>query len=44
MPSVIPYRNTEPNSDILRIQSGEGVIESHGVLNSLGKEIRDIVM
>lgn len=42
--SVISYRNTEPNSDILRIQSAQGLVESHNILNSLGKEIRDTIV
>lgn len=40
---MISYRNTRPNCDILRIQSTSALVESHGVLNSTGTKIRDIV-
>lgn len=38
---VIPYQNNEHNSDLLRIQCRRGIMESHGKLNSRGKEIVD---
>jgi hypothetical protein len=37
--NVIPYPNTEHNTDLLRIQSARGIMERHGVFNERGKEI-----
>lgn len=36
---TVSYQNNEPNSDLLRIRSTKGIIESHGKLNARGKEI-----
>lgn len=41
--NVIPYPNTEYNTDLLRIQGARGIMERHGVLNVRGKEIVDFV-
>jgi hypothetical protein len=40
---VIEYNNTEPNSDLLRIQSKAGIMENHGKLNKRGLEI-DLIL
>ncbi len=40
---VVTYPNTEYNTDLLRIQSPRGVIETHGQLNERGKEIEKIL-
>ncbi|MCL5781968.1 MAG: ATP-grasp domain-containing protein [Patescibacteria group bacterium] len=40
---VISYDNTEPNSDLLRIQSDHGIMESHNKLNVRGREIADTI-
>ncbi|MEK7641450.1 MAG: ATP-grasp domain-containing protein [Patescibacteria group bacterium] len=37
--NVIPYPNTEYNTDLLRIQGARGIMERHGVFNERGKEI-----
>ncbi len=40
---VIPYKNTEENSDLLRIQSLRGIIEIHGKFNTRGKQIVELI-
>ena len=40
---VIPYSNTEYNSDLMRIQSTKGIMETHNELNARGKEILDMI-
>ncbi len=40
---TILYENIETNSDLLRIQSLKGIMESHGKFNSRGKEIVEAV-
>jgi predicted ATP-grasp superfamily ATP-dependent carboligase len=40
---VLQYENTEENSDLLRIQSSRGIIESHNKLNIRGKEIKNVI-
>jgi predicted ATP-grasp superfamily ATP-dependent carboligase len=37
--NVIPYPNSGPNEDLLRIQSALGIMERHGIFNARGKEI-----
>ncbi len=37
--NIIPYSNTEPESDLLRIQSGNGIMQAHNTFNMLGKTI-----
>lgn len=41
--NVIPYPNSDPNEDLLRIQSAQGIMERHGVFNERGKEIVGIL-
>jgi predicted ATP-grasp superfamily ATP-dependent carboligase len=41
--SAIPYVNTEINSDLLRIQSKEGIIGADGKLNNKGKKILELI-
>ncbi|PIR77230.1 MAG: hypothetical protein COU30_03615 [Candidatus Magasanikbacteria bacterium CG10_big_fil_rev_8_21_14_0_10_38_6] len=40
---VTRYPNTAPGSDLLRIQSEKGLMEAHGVFNTLGHRICDII-
>ncbi len=40
---VIPYENTEHNSDLLRIQSPESIIEVDGEFTDAGKQITNII-
>lgn len=40
---VIQYDNTKPNSDLLRIQTEQGVMAGHNVFNQLGKKIVKIL-
>lgn len=40
---VIIYDNTKPNSDLIRIQSLRGIMETHMKFNSRGKEILDLI-
>ena len=39
----IPYLNIMPNEDLLRIQSMQGLMETHGRLNKRGKAILEII-
>ncbi len=39
--AVIQYNNTAHNKDLLRIQSTEGLLESHTGLNAIGKQIKE---
>ncbi len=41
--NVIRYDNTTPNSDLLRIQSNNGIMRSHNTFNNNGKKILNIV-
>lgn len=41
--TVISYENTEPNADLMRIQSAKGIIERHGRLNKRGKQIEELL-
>ena len=41
--TVIAYDNTKINSDLLRIQSLRGIMETHNKFNSRGKEILAII-
>lgn len=41
---IIIYRNTEPNEDLIRIQSKQGIMETHNKLNKRGKEILDLIV
>ncbi len=38
---VLRYDNTDPNADLVRIQSEHGIMADHGVLNEVGEDIRD---
>lgn len=40
---VIEYSNTEPETDLLRIQGEKGIMLAHNQLNELGKKIADIL-
>jgi len=40
---VIAYPNTAYNADLLRVQSLQGIMETHGRLNERGKEIAETV-
>ncbi len=37
--TIIPYQNSAPGSDLLRIQSTMGLMENHTVFNETGKKI-----
>jgi len=39
--NVIEYNNTEPNSDLLRIQSKSGIMMKHNGFNVVGKKIKN---
>ena len=41
--TIIPYSNTKPNSDFLRIQSDKGLMASHGKWNARGEKIIEIL-
>jgi hypothetical protein len=41
--TAIPYRNSKPNSDLLRIQSKLGLMLGHGKWNGRGHKICDIL-
>lgn len=41
--NVIGYNNTEPNSDLLRIQSKVGIMKENNKFNNIGKKIIDII-
>ncbi|MDE2188237.1 MAG: hypothetical protein KGJ35_00705, partial [Patescibacteria group bacterium] len=41
--NVIPYNNTKPNSDLLRIQSDRGIMEKPGKFNQRGEAIIKIL-
>ena len=41
--NIIEYNNTEPNSDLLRIQSQTGIMKKHNEFNETGKKIVDIL-
>lgn len=40
---VIIYENTDPGTDLIRIQSSRGIIEAHQKFNARGKEIVEIL-
>lgn len=40
---AIPYPNTEHNTDLLRTQSAQGIMERHGIFNERGKEIARLI-
>ncbi len=41
---VIIYKNTKENEDLLRIQSIQGIMETHNKFNKRGKEILDLLV
>jgi len=41
--TVISYENTQPNADLMRIQSAKGIIERHGKLNKRGEQIQELL-
>lgn len=40
---VIEYQNTTPGSDLLRIQTTQGIMTDHGIFNEKGEAIRNCV-
>lgn len=42
--TVIEYMNTEPGTDLLRIQSERSIMEKHNKFNARGKEILDAIV
>ncbi len=40
---AIYYQNTIPNSDLLRVQSIDGIMEDHNLFNTKGKEITETI-
>jgi hypothetical protein len=40
---VVAYQNTTPNTDLLRVQSKQGIMEAHGTLGGRGKEILEMI-
>jgi hypothetical protein len=41
--SVVSYQNNTPNSDLLRVQSGSGIMDDHNSFNQKGHEIIDAI-
>ncbi len=41
--NIIPYENTDPGSDFLRIQVPTGIMKQHGELNETGLQIAQIL-
>ena len=41
--SYILYNNTNPGSDLLRLQTKQGIMESHNKLNELGNQLMDFI-
>ena len=41
--NIIIYNNTKLNSDLIRIQSSRGIMETHMKLNKRGKEILELI-
>ena len=41
--NVVAYQNTGYNADLLRVQSDQGIMESHGSLNNKGHEIAEAI-
>ena len=41
---IIIYNNTKPNADLVRIQSMQGILETHNKFNKRGKEIVEAVL
>jgi hypothetical protein len=39
---AIQYNNTKPNSDLLRIQSKDGIMSKHNTFNKIGKKIKSL--
>jgi len=42
--NVIPYENTMPGSDWLRVQSEKGIMAEHNKFNEIGKNIKKILL
>ncbi len=42
--TLIPYTNTAPGSDLLRIQSKQGIMAEHNKFNDIGKEILNKIL
>ncbi len=40
---VVSYQNSAYNSDLLRIQSSKGIMESHGAMNDNGRKIAEAI-
>jgi predicted ATP-grasp superfamily ATP-dependent carboligase len=40
---VVSYQNIAPNSDLLRVQAAQGIMEDHNILNARGKEITETI-
>src|SRR3989339_851668 len=41
--TYIHYNNTKPGSDLLRLQTKQGIMESHNKLNQLGNQLMDFI-
>lgn len=41
--NVIIYKNTKPNADLIRIQSLQGIMETHNKFNKRGKQILELI-
>src|SRR3989339_925252 len=41
--TYIHYNNTKPGSDLLRLQTKQGIMESHNKLNALGNQLMDFI-
>jgi formate-dependent phosphoribosylglycinamide formyltransferase (GAR transformylase) len=41
--NVVAYQNTGYNADLLRIQSNQGIMESHNTFNTKGREIAEAI-
>ncbi len=41
--NVVTYPNTQYNTDLIRIQSARGIMETHGRFNDNGKEIEEML-
>src|SRR3989339_1178298 len=41
--TYIHYNNTKPGSDMLRLQTKQGIMEAHNKLNALGNQLMDFV-
>lgn len=42
--TYIHYNNTKPGSDLLRLQTKQGIMETHNKLNALGNQLMDFIL